>query len=90
MTDEDKKVIEGPFSLVYKDGSGTSAPSFTGTFTNMSGSSITFWGGEAEVIKFCHNGDVYVRGELMENNKQLLNAMKAWLSDCNLYKENNE
>lgn len=52
----------------------------------ISPNTITLWAGGVDVIKLCGNGDIYVRGELMENNLQLLEAFKSWLKECNVNK----
>jgi hypothetical protein len=98
MTEEKK--IEGAFTLELSGGGGCNETQgdryiserlgivgkpFIQTFTEPT-NNISFHAGR-EVIKLCGNGDVYIRGELMENNKQLLDAMKAWLMQCNLYHE---
>jgi hypothetical protein len=80
MTEE--KIFEGPFTLEIGDGG---KPLCTKPFTEPS--EINFFAGNKEVMKFCGNGDVYINGELMENNKQLLDAMKAWLMKCSMYSE---
>jgi hypothetical protein len=42
---------------------------------------ITFRvGNVGEFIKLCANGDIYVRGKLIENDKELVDGMREWLT----------
>ena len=36
-----------------------------------------------EIIKLCHNGDIFVKGKLIENDKELTNAMREFLAKAN-------
>lgn len=38
--------------------------------------------GPKEVLRFEANGDVYVRGEKVDSNKEIYEAFKAWLVEC--------
>ena len=42
--------------------------------------SIVFNETSDEVLRFEQNGDIYVRGELVENNKQVVEGMKVFLA----------
>jgi hypothetical protein len=42
--------------------------------------SIMFLIGDVEVLKFCPNGKIYVRGELMEKNWTVYQQFKDWLA----------
>jgi hypothetical protein len=35
---------------------------------------------EKDVIEFCGNGDIFVKGKLVENNKEVVTALKEFLS----------
>lgn len=41
--------------------------------------SVVFNDTAEEVLRFEQNGDIYVRGELVENNKQVVEGMKVFL-----------
>lgn len=36
-------------------------------------------GNTLEILKLCANGDIFVKGELVENDKQVVDAMRTWL-----------
>jgi hypothetical protein len=38
-----------------------------------------FTNGTNEVIKFCNNGDIFVKGKLIENDKEVVDAMREFL-----------
>ena len=43
--------------------------------------SIVFrFGNENELMKLCENGDIFIRGELVENNKKVLEELKKFLN----------
>ena len=45
---------------------------------------ITFCvGDEKEIIKLYGNGDIFVKGKLIENDKEAVDGMRQWLSECN-------
>jgi len=33
-----------------------------------------------EIIKLCNNGDIYIRGKLVENDKEVVNGMRDFLN----------
>ncbi len=33
-----------------------------------------------EILKLCPNGDIFVKGRLAENDKQVVDAFKEWLN----------
>ena len=35
-----------------------------------------FFNGREEILKICRNGDIYIRGELMENNREIMEGFK--------------
>lgn len=39
--------------------------------------------GDREMIKLCANGDIYIRGELTENNKDVVVGMMDFLKSLN-------
>lgn len=40
-----------------------------------------------EILKLCPNGDIFVKGRLTENDKEVVDAFKEWLnSQCLKYK----
>ena len=40
--------------------------------------------GESEILKLCENGDIFVKGKLAENDKQVVDALREFLkSICN-------
>lgn len=40
---------------------------------------ITFNHKDTEIIKLCGNGDIYVKGKLIENDKELVEGLRFWL-----------
>jgi hypothetical protein len=36
--------------------------------------------GGVEVLKFCNNGDIYLRGKLIENDKQVVDGFREFLA----------
>lgn len=41
---------------------------------------ITFFTEEAtEILKFCQNGDIFIKGNLVENDKEVVDAMREFL-----------
>lgn len=45
---------------------------------------ITFSVGGIEVIKLVENGDIYIKGNLAENDKEVVNAMREFLNKSGL------
>ena len=41
---------------------------------------LVFLSGNLEVLKFCPNGKVYVRGELVDRNQEIYAEFKRWLA----------
>jgi len=35
--------------------------------------------GEKEILKLCENGDIFVKGKLAENDKEVVNALREFL-----------
>lgn len=33
-----------------------------------------------EILKLCPNGDIFVKGRLAENDKEVVDALKEWLN----------
>ena len=38
-----------------------------------------FTNGNNEIIKLCDNGDIFVKGKLIENDKEVVDAMREFL-----------
>ena len=43
-----------------------------------------------EIIKLCENGDIFVKGKLIENDKELVNAMREFLVDSGHLNQNKD
>ena len=41
--------------------------------------------GDAEILKLCENGDIFVKGKLAENDKQVVDALREFLKGQSLY-----
>jgi len=39
--------------------------------------------GVTEVLKFCENGDIYVKGKLVENDKEVVEGIREFLKSVN-------
>jgi len=48
---------------------------------------IAFHCADGEVMKLCENGDIFVNGELAENNKQVVEGMKYFLKKTGVYSD---
>lgn len=35
--------------------------------------------GGLEILRLCPNGDIYVKGRLIENDKELVDGLREWL-----------
>lgn len=35
--------------------------------------------GQREMLKLCSNGDIFVKGKLVENDKEVIEALREWL-----------
>ena len=42
--------------------------------------------GKDELLKFDNNGDIYVKGKLVENDKQVVDGLREFLKSQGLYK----
>jgi hypothetical protein len=45
----------------------------------MEANNFTFNTGSEEILKFCANGDIYIRGKLVENDKEVVQGMRDFL-----------
>ena len=43
-----------------------------------------------EVLKFCENGDIYVKGKLTENDKEVVSALREFLRSQGFLLKNND
>ena len=43
-----------------------------------------------EIIKLCENGDIFVKGKLIENDKELVDAMREFLMDSGFLNQNKD
>lgn len=48
--------------------------------------SITFICGDIEMLKLEPNGDIFIKGNLVENDKEIVDGLKELLECHNLYK----
>lgn len=56
------------------------------TLTEHSAPTVSFLGKDGiEIIKLEINGDIYVNGKLIENDKQVVDAMRTWLTSHGQY-----
>lgn len=46
---------------------------------DFSNKDMSFHLSDQEIIRFCENGDILVKGNLIENDKELVNAMREFL-----------
>lgn len=46
-----------------------------------SGAMTFYVGGNIEILKFEHNGDIFVKGKLVENDKEVVTALREFLQD---------
>ena len=42
---------------------------------------IIFFSEGKEIVRFSHNGDIYVHEKLIENDKQLVDGLREWLAN---------
>ena len=40
---------------------------------------------ETPIIKLCENGDIFVKGKLIENDKEVVDAMREFLTQQGFY-----
>jgi hypothetical protein len=45
----------------------------------MEANVFTFNTGSKEMLKFCANGDIYIRGKFVENDKEVVQGMRDFL-----------
>jgi len=46
---------------------------------------ITFcFGNDEPLIKLCYNGDIFIRGKLVENDKEVVEGMREFLKHANI------
>jgi hypothetical protein len=59
----------------------------TATLTLMEPNTITFQnnGESTPIIELKANGDIYVKGNLIENDKELVDAMREFLNKADRY-----
>ncbi len=43
-----------------------------------------------EIIKLCENGDIFVKGKLIENDKEVVDAMREFLIDSGHLNQNKD
>ena len=43
-----------------------------------------------EIIKLCKNGDIFIKGKLIENDKEVVDAMREFLIDSGHLNQNKE
>jgi len=51
---------------------------------NTENNDITFHveDGTKEVLRFASNGDIYVKGKLVENDKEVVEGFRQWLKEA--------
>lgn len=55
----------------------------TSSAVNLNDSAITFSFNEESLLEFKENGDIYVKGNLVENDIEVVNGFRAWLQKAN-------
>ena len=59
--------------------------------SDLESSTITFNTSEmAEIIKLHENGDIFIKGKMIENDKEVVNAMREFLIDSGHLKQNKD
>jgi hypothetical protein len=43
--------------------------------------------GNEEILKLCENGDIFVKGKLAENDKEVVDALREFLNSLGFYKK---
>lgn len=43
-----------------------------------------------EILKLCENGDIFVKGKLIENDKEVVDALREFLKSHNFIPQTNE
>lgn len=46
---------------------------------NFDTNNLSFHTGNKEIIKLCYNGDIFIKGNLVENDKEVVDAMREFL-----------
>lgn len=54
--------------------------------TKLETNTIMFKNNHVEMIKLCQNGDIYIRGKLIENDIEVVDAMREFLKIQNIIK----
>jgi hypothetical protein len=47
-------------------------------------------GTHEEILKLCENGDIFVKGKLIENDKEVVDALREFLKSHNFIPQTNE
>lgn len=47
---------------------------------------INFYTSTNEILKLCENGDIFVKGKLIENDKEVVKALRLFLLEQGLIK----
>jgi hypothetical protein len=50
----------------------------------------TKWTEVTEIIKLCTNGDIFIKGKLIENDKEVVDAMREFLIGCGYLNQKEE
>ncbi len=85
VSSSDVRFRMNPGNLYLRSGSVPSGSSPTALSGEFGGNIILEVGADRrECIRFSPDGKVYVRGELVEENKQVWEAFKAWLASSSV------
>ena len=60
--------------------------------SNTPSNTIFFMKGEThdEILRLCENGDIFVKGKLIENDKEVVDALREFLKSHNFISQINE
>jgi len=59
--------------------------------SDLESNTITFnMTGTTEIIKLCTNGDIFIKGKLIENDKEVVDAMREFLIDSGNLNQNKD
>ena len=59
--------------------------------SDLESNTITFnMTGTTEIIKLCTNGDIFIKGKLIENDKEVVDAMREFLIDSGHLNQNKD
>ena len=91
MTDSKESYNTASFShdeTYYKYGNaeGESGDLFQLTNTFLETNTTVFYSKNTEMIKLCQNGDIFVKGKLIENDIEVVDAMREFLKMQNIIK----